>query len=570
MTTDQTTIDQPPALNGSGNGHAHGPYPLTPPGDPDVPPDAALSSIELFEERARAAGKTPILCNGEAGRVFQEMATVLASHEDVFVTDAGWMYIDRNNAKYPGEVRLVELKASHAWGIMAKRAECYRLEGPTERPVACHPSLEIIKSILVSLNELQPDNLRPLVDLVGAPFLTESFEVVDTPGYDPASKLLVTFEAGVFERVEESPDRDDVAAAVESLLELLHEFPFKTPAMQAAYLAALASPGVRHALPRANVPFFLVTANQKNSGKTTLCDIAGWIWTGRKFPPIQSVKKRDKGETNDELRKQLTSHLIQKRTAVVIENVESGTDIQASILDSAGTMQADYEDRILNTNRMANGRLPFIYITGNNIRAVADTDRRVLPVELDLRCRYDARRFERNIEKHVRENRARYVHDLLTILRGYVVAGRPLRGARAFDSYQEWVELVADAIGWAFGVHPLDARTEFAQSADEEQSALGRLIRAMQALDPHGNGLRAEMIVAAGKADANIMEAILDYCEVDHVDKLRTKGFTGKLKRDKGVVVNGVRVNHRQGAHGFKLWYVEEVSPLEEAVDSDA
>jgi putative DNA primase/helicase len=85
---------------------------------------------------------------------------------------------------------------------------------------------------------------------------------------------------------------------------------------------------------------------------------------------------------------------------------------------------------------------------GNNLSIAADMARRVLMCGLDARVeRPETREFDRDPLEAVRADRGQYVAAALTILRAYVVAGRP-RCPKPVGSYEAWSSLVRGALIW--------------------------------------------------------------------------------------------------------------------------
>ena len=72
-------------------------------------------------------------------------------------------------------------------------------------------------------------------------------------------------------------------AAIETLFDVVCDFPFASPAHRAAWLAALLSPLSRFAHD-GNVPFVVVQANCPRVGKTSLVNLISYIVTGAECP----------------------------------------------------------------------------------------------------------------------------------------------------------------------------------------------------------------------------------------------------------------------------------------------
>ena len=121
--------------------------------------------------------------------------------------------------------------------------------------------------------------------------------------------------------------------------------------------------------------------------------------------------------------------------------------------------QEVYKDRILGRSQTS-GEVPTTgttwFGTGNNLTILGDLKRRVVPCFLDAKEeRPEERKFERNLYVYVPANRGRLVRAALTILRAYVVAGRPDQKLSSFGNFEEWSGLVRSALVWLGEADPL-------------------------------------------------------------------------------------------------------------------
>ncbi len=77
--------------------------------------------------------------------------------------------------------------------------------------------------------------------------------------------------------------------------------------------------------------------------------------------------------------------------------------------------------------------------TGNNIRLTGDTCRRIFIARMDAQTEQPyARDFEFDPVQWVERDRRRLVLDALTIIRAYIVAGRPKLGNGRMASFELW------------------------------------------------------------------------------------------------------------------------------------
>ncbi|MFD0742444.1 hypothetical protein ACFQ1L_11870 [Phytohabitans flavus] len=200
------------------------------------------------------------------------------------------------------------------------------------------------------------------------------------------------------------------------------------------------------------------------SGKTKLATILRLIHGG--------VFRAEMPEDDAELRKQVTSILAVTTGPIVhIDNV-SGV-LRSSTL--SGLLTSDrWDDRPLGTTDMIsrdNDRL--WVITGNNLSLGGDLVRRTLWVTIDPGVPNPHLRTDfaiTDLEEWVRVLRGPLLHALLTLIRSWVVAGRPGK-PRGGDSYARWISAVDGILSHA-GVpgtfdHAESARQQVGTDDDE-------------------------------------------------------------------------------------------------------
>ena len=164
-----------------------------------------------------------------------------------------------------------------------------------------------------------------------------------------------------------------------------------------------------------------------------LCSV---IATGREAGVIAQ------GQTEEELQKRLGALLLAGERVVAIDNCEAplGGEFLCQVLT-----QPVVRARIL--GRSEAPELPanaFVTATGNNLALVGDMTRRAVLCRLDPGCeRPELRTFPRSPIAAAKVERGRYLAAALTVLRAFVVAGRPRQ------RYPSWAPSRAGACGCA-------------------------------------------------------------------------------------------------------------------------
>lgn len=370
-------------------------------------------------------------------------------------------------------------------------------EGEEEKPV--HPPTWCVNAVHA---RGQWPGVPCLQAVVTHPVLLADGSVLQTAGFHRGSELLYRPDRRLVLNVPDRPSRNDVNAARELLFYLVGEFPFATPAHRAAWLAGLLTPLTKFAF-QGPAPLFLIDANIRAAGKGLLADTIGLTVLGHRFPVMSYTAD------GVELRKRITSIAVEGERMVLLDNLAG--PIGNDVFDGALTTDR-WKDRILGTNRLYDGPLHVCwYATANNCELRADTGRRTCHIRLetpDERLELRSNFRHADLRSHVRETRGAYLSAALTILRGWVVAGRPRAGLSAWGSFEGWSGTVRECVVWAGLPDPGDTREELLGRADREAIALGDLLRAVSQLDPERRGLFAGDIIKAAEGNGALRTAV--------------------------------------------------------------
>jgi hypothetical protein len=159
-----------------------------------------------------------------------------------------------------------------------------------------------------------------------------------------------------------------------------------------------------------------------------------------------------------------------------------------------------YQGRVLGKNERPKIPMNTVwYATGNNLALTSDMARRTLPVRI---LTLDENPEARTNFKHadliawVTENRMSLLSDAMTILSGFLRAGRPVNPSPAFGSFEAWSAVIRGAIVWLGLPDPYTTREAMCQSQDRD---LERLIQFMDAWENYvgiDNNRRDGMVIA--------------------------------------------------------------------------
>ncbi len=341
-----------------------------------------------------------------------------------------------------GESRMRELLARHCDFRAAPAGEATRsARSAATRPV--HPPRWVARSLLA--RGCWPE-LPALAGLVECPVLRPGGTVLQRPGYDAESRLLYA-PSGEFHEVPEAPGEALAHQALAEVREAVRDFPFPTEADRAAWLCALLTPLARAAFSGPS-PLNLIEADVRGGGKSLLADVCSVLLTGR---PAARTSLPGRAA---EQRRTITSLALAAERTVLLDNV---TVLGSPTLDRALTAEL-WRDRLPGSGRQTALPLDLTwYATGNGVSLATGTARRCLHIRLSRRGRVGgtSSSLERRADfLHPRllawlgRERRRLLPAAVTLLRAYVVAGRPAQQLAAWGCYQAWSELVRSTVVW--------------------------------------------------------------------------------------------------------------------------
>jgi hypothetical protein len=280
--------------------------------------------------------------------------------------------------------------------------------------------------------------------------MTREGRILEIPGYDVGSRLLLDFLPGVYPAVPTTPTMTDVRAALECFEQPLRGFPFVDEAARSVALSAMLSALVRHAL--RTVPLHAVDAPAAGTGKSLLAELVGLLAMGHKPAALSQ------GKTAEEDEKRLATVLFEGDPIIHIDNCKQV--ITGDFLCSMLTQEV-LQARILGkSERRVLYPTALVLVSGNNLSLAGDVSRRAVICRMDARVeRPDTRSFEFDCHAEVLAARPRLVTAGLTILRGYQLACQhgervPLVPMGSFDDWA-WVR---GTLVWLGRPDPADTR----------------------------------------------------------------------------------------------------------------
>ena len=406
------------------------------------------------------------------------------------------------------------------------------------------------------------DGIRHLEGVVEAPSLLADGSVLDKPGYDEPSGLI--YEPNCeFPPIPRLITQNNARRAVAEVFEVVADFPFAVigedggATHRAAWLASVLTPLARHAID-GPCPLFFIDANTSGAGKSKLVDIVATLATGR------GAARTAFPDSDEEMRKQIISIALEGDRLILIDNVATGAALGGPSLDMVLT-GTTIKGRVLGKSEMTR-ELPIYtvwYATGNNLGLRGDMLRRVVPFRLESPYERPEERTDFRIKgdliKHVEANRARLVVALLTILRGFFLAGKPQAALTPMD-YPAWSSVVRQAVYWASGFDPCETRRELIED-DPETNQIKAVVIGWAELPKSGIGLTAAAALKILNDPDHehrfetLRNALMDWSRDGDLPGPKIIGK--RLKQIKGRIIEGKSIKARI-YKGTQSWYVSD------------
>lgn len=396
-------------------------------------------------------------------------------------------------------------------------------------------------------------SVRNLTGIVRAPILRPDGSLLDRPGFDEITGLLLlTDTPNEWPPIPERPSRAAITEAIRTLWAPFEYFPFLTPVDRGVHLAACLTAVQRPVLEAA--PGFAWNAHRPGTGKSKAAKAVAWLGGS-------AVAESPWSSEPEEQRKRLMSSLLAGPQALLLDNINGQlqSDTLCAILTSS-----QFSDRRLGVSEEVTVPTRILVLaTGNNLQILGDLARRVLPVTIDHGIEAPERlAFAYCPVERMRERWIQCRAAALTVLRGFSAAGCPASGAGAMGSYEAWDRLVRQCVIWlgASGLAPFP----LGDPADA--------VRLSYAADPETMKLRAllaewhrrfgrDAMTVAGVTRTATGELFDVFDEIAGERGVLNKRRLGRwIERHEGRVTDGKRLVRAGERQGVALWSVRETT----------
>lgn len=366
-------------------------------------------------------------------------------------------------------VAIQQLDVDALRGVLSNSANWFTLKHRSNRAYLVDdlPPVAVARDILA-----QPDiALPPLNGVITCPTFSADGGLIVEAGYHDTSGLWHCRTIHDLDPVPDAPDAPVVVAARDALLDAFGDFPFVDAASRANALALLLLPFVRPLI-AGPTPLHAVDAPSPATGKDLLVKTALLPALGYEIGATTAAKDPD------EWRKKITAILLRDSAAILLGNIAHRLDSEhlAAVLTDT-----QWRDRHLGyTRELVLPNRAIWTATGNNLSFSREITRRVVWIRLDARTETPETRSGfrySNLIAHVRAHRTRFVHAALTLVRAWIVAGRPA-GTQVMGSFEQYAAVVGGILDVAGVPGFLANAVELRRHADHETAEWRAFVQA--------------------------------------------------------------------------------------------
>lgn len=443
---------------------------------------------------------------------------------------------------------------------LSQHVSCVRIKPDKDGGFETIPA-EIPRDLPKVLLASASTKFSELAGIIETPTLRPDGSILSTAGYDPVTGLLLVNPPPMPE-IAERPTRQDAETALQTLQDLLTEFPFADEASRSVALSILITPVVRGAMPFA--PLHVATAPIAGSGKSYLFDTAATIATGKACPVISA------GASGEETEKRLHGAALSGQPIISVDNL-NGT-LRGDFLCQLATQELIEVRRLGSTGNVLVRNCATTFANGNNIEIEGDLVRRTVRCSLNPEMENpEAREFKGDPVKAVQADRGKYVAAALTLVRAHLVVQRqptlkPLAG------FGDWSRLVREALVWLSCADPVGTQ-EGLRAEDPAVAALDLVMEAWAAMiGRNRNKDKAftsnELMSEVDEEHRGLVNELRNIIGA-HRDQALNIVKVGKfLKRHQGRVRRGAKVVSEYDTHSHKhrwrlLGWQELLAPTE-------
>lgn len=447
---------------------------------------------------------------------------------------------------------LVEVERSYMRGTLCRHIDWLKYDGRSKDYKAVDAPEEVAKLILARRGEWK---FPVIAGVISTPTLRFDGTIISEPGYDERTHLYLESPVKL-PAMPEKPTMADAQAALGRIKALYVEFPFTSQAALSVSLSAMLTAVARGMMDVA--PAHGWRAPTAGTGKSYSADITSAVVAGTRCPVISAADEAAETE------KRIISKAMGGAPIINIDNVNGvlGGDTLCQLIS-----QPICELRILGkTELLKLNNRACVFFNGNNVRVKGDMTRRVLIAELDAQMEKPGEReFKLNPVEMVLKDRGQYIADCLTIIRAYVMAGKPKVVPFPMNSFEDWSNSVRSAMIWLGCADPCET-IQAARDEDPELQKLGMFIEAAKTTATREQPLLTSEIInrASDQYDGQYLNEDLNTALrliADIRGFINARAAGAWLSKMKGRIVDGLRIAMvMDGKKKQPRWFIEAVA----------
>jgi len=393
--------------------------------------------------------------------------------------------------------------------------------------------------------------LRPLTNVVTVPTIRADGSIISEPGYDEATGIFYDPMGVEYPPIPDQPTSEETQAALAEIRGVFKDFWFAQDYDESATLAGIFTIMTRHLYN--NAPLLAISSSTQGIGKTLLGRCMAMIGTGEEHP-IRAYPKSD-----EEMEKRLLVSGMRGEKVIFWDNIFGVFGSSALDLALTGNF---INGRILQYSKDADVRLQAVYIaTGNNMKFRSDLSRRILPIMLEAKTQNPEERDDieqEGLDLWCLANQPRLHAACLTLLRAYVVAGRPNQGLRPYGSFEAWSALVRSCVHWLGLPDPCIGRKSIQDDSDMGFDDLQNLLSAWHLAFPGRNPLKLKEIIDKVKTEERIYRQNSYYTPTDGLMELGEALLAYDVRANGRIQdISVTRLSHRLPINGGQSRIIE-------------
>ncbi len=443
--------------------------------------------------------------------------------------------------------RLIEATPPHVREQMMRAADYVRFDLDSKKYVPYECPESVVKMYCARTGFFK---LPLIAGVITAPTLRPDGSLLDRPGYDAETALLLVTSGQAFPPAPAEPSYEEAKCALAFLDGLLDEVPFVTTVDRSVMLAALLTAPVRRSLPVA--PLFVFTSPVRGSGKSYLVDLLSLLMTGEIAAVVAQDEKKD-----EETAKRFDAALLAGDGLISIDNCRR--ELKGGWLETAASQPLLKIRSFGHLDNVTVANSAMLCATGNQMEIGGDMDRRCLFCWIDHGLeRPEERVYSHRPDQMIRDNRGAYVVAALTVLRGFICAGRPAKLV-PYEGYGAWNDLVRGALVWLGRPDPVKSKAA-SSGADVARNRASAVFKTWSAA-LHSESVSVRQLVKAAADHEELRDALMEVAGKD--GRINEWKLAWWLRKNRDRIIAGLKLVQDPEEYDLPRWLIMAAPAME-------